>query len=65
MTPRVGSILQIEAVSCRFEADGHAIAGTTHVVVCEEADGWEPEDEEVALRFVGYMVTMDVEEPPD
>lgn len=57
-----GRVERIEAISCRYELRDRAMypmAGTTHAVLRDEAGGWEPEDEDVDLRFVGYVVTVE------
>lgn len=57
-----GRVDRIEAISCRYELRDRAMypmAGTTQAVLRDEADGWEPEGEDVDLRFVGYVVTVE------
>ncbi|HET7486817.1 MAG TPA: DUF6578 domain-containing protein [Acidimicrobiales bacterium] len=61
MTPLAGQVETIEAVSCRYVQQDRVmlpVPGTTHVVVKDEATGWEPEDDGHGLRFVGYVVTV-------
>lgn len=62
MSPLTGTVKSIEAVSCRYERQGRAMypmAGTAKVVPCDEATGWEPEDD--GVHFVGYVVTLQPE----
>jgi hypothetical protein len=59
-----GTVELIEAISCRYELrDGviYPVAGTTRAVSRDEATGWEPEQREEGLRFVGYVVTVNAE----
>ncbi len=61
LTPLIGTVDRIEAISCRYEQRDRAmypLAGTTQVVVQDEATGWEAEAEGEGLRFVGYVVTV-------
>lgn len=64
MAPLAGTVKRIEAVSCRYELRNgvrYPVAGTTRVVLRDEATGWEPEDEDDDVRFVGYVVTVAAE----
>jgi hypothetical protein len=64
MTPLTGTVERIEAVSCQYERVDHMLcpsAGTAHIVLRDEATGWEPEDDGEGLRFVGYVVTVAAE----
>lgn len=63
MAPLVGTVERIEAIFCQYGRRGQAlypIAGTTRVDLRDTATGWESEheDEQVGLRFVGYVVTV-------
>ena len=56
-----GKVERIEAISCRYELRDramHPVAGTMHAVLRDEATGWEPEHDDTAVRFVGYVVTV-------
>ena len=59
MSTVAGTVLSIEAVSCRYELRKGAmypVPGTTRLAWRDEATGWEPEVAEV--RFVGYVVRV-------
>jgi hypothetical protein len=50
-----GLVTHIEAYRCRH-ATGHVVPGTVETYPVGEADGWEPEEDD--LHFVGYLVTL-------
>lgn len=56
-----GRAERIEAISCRYELHDRSlypVAGTMHAVLRDGATGWEPEHDDTAVRFVGYVVTV-------